>query len=239
MPRHNQLIVDTAVVVGDRKAVRYATVSDQVELAIGDGSGKIPIGFTEFAIGASDSVTLHTRGPLDGFTGLTVGVPYFLSQSTAGEITATKPGSGEVVCVGIAKSATTLFVAMQDVSSSGSANRIARFTINGTITAGTHEDGVWIPDKAGSLEKVRFYLRQTGQGHTTIDVNKNGVSVWNSDQSLRPKILSSDPNGTVVTQTTFNPAGNADFVEGDKFSVDVDSAEEEDARDATIQLEVS
>jgi len=48
------------------------------------------------------------NGQVSGFTGLTTGATYYLSQSTAGQITTTIPSSGIVVPVGVALSATQL-----------------------------------------------------------------------------------------------------------------------------------
>lgn len=51
-----------------------------------------------------------SNGKVDGFSGLTPGVTYYLSQGSAGSITATRPEHGVIVSVGIALSSTSLLV---------------------------------------------------------------------------------------------------------------------------------
>lgn len=68
------------------------------------------IGFVT-SVPTTTSFNLATSGQLaSGFTGLTKGATYYLSQSTPGEITATKPTSGIVKPVGVAINSTTILV---------------------------------------------------------------------------------------------------------------------------------
>ncbi|NIM52734.1 MAG: hypothetical protein GTO22_26400 [Gemmatimonadales bacterium] len=98
--------------LGDRKAVRE-NGSGQMVLVAADGLNRLAIGFTQNSTtGAAEEVGIQTNGVLGGFSGLTVGATYYLDQSTAGEITATRPGSGEIQVVGIARSATELEIAV-------------------------------------------------------------------------------------------------------------------------------
>lgn len=63
--------------------------------------------------GASTGDLVVANGLVTGFSGLTPGAFYYLSQSSAGAITSTRPEHGLVVTVGEAISATTLLVTIK------------------------------------------------------------------------------------------------------------------------------
>jgi len=107
----SEFLVVADAVLGARKAVRYSATAGRVELALADGSRKRVVGFTAYAAAAAgDEVVIRSNDVMGGFAGLTPGAAYYLSQATAGEIIATKPATGEVQLVGVAKSATELDV---------------------------------------------------------------------------------------------------------------------------------
>ncbi len=102
------MTVKEASGVGDRKAV-YISGSDEIKLSKADSESTIPcVGFTMASGSLDDIIIIQTNDELDGFTGLVSGSPYYLSQTTAGEITNVKPTSGIIIRVGVAKSSTEL-----------------------------------------------------------------------------------------------------------------------------------
>lgn len=94
--------------VGARKGV-YISGSDEVKLARADSENTLPcVGFTEAAAVSGTEVTVWTNDILGGFSGLTPAAEYYLSTIAAGEITTTKPSSGNIISVGVGKTATEL-----------------------------------------------------------------------------------------------------------------------------------
>ena len=96
--------------LGSKKAV-YLSGSNEVKLACANSESTIPcIGFTEHSADVTNIVTVYTNDVLDGFSNLTPGAEYYLSQdsTSAGEITATKPTTGIIIRVGVAKTSSEL-----------------------------------------------------------------------------------------------------------------------------------
>lgn len=61
-------------------------------------------------VSGSTGDLIVSNGKVSGFSGLTPGSTYYLSQSSAGSITATRPEHGVIVVIGVALSATTILV---------------------------------------------------------------------------------------------------------------------------------
>lgn len=106
----SDFLATAAEAVGNRKAVRYGSVGGQVALAVADGTRKRPAGFTCYAAALGETVSVQRTDILDGFSGLTPGVVYYLSQSNPGEITSARPSSGEVQVAGVSRSSDSLDV---------------------------------------------------------------------------------------------------------------------------------
>lgn len=106
------------------------------------------------------------------FTGLTPNAVYYLSQSSAGEITTTPPSSGLVVKVGRAISATQLLIEVEQIGifNAGSGPTSIDFA-NGTIQAFTQTDAV-----------TSFNNAVAGKWYTLI-VTSNGTA-YNFPASL-------------------------------------------------------
>lgn len=98
--------------VADGEAVRWDSGNTRFDEAIADGTAN------NRAVGIADvtnsRVYLYGECPL--FSGLTPGSRYYLDASTAGALTATAPA--DVVTIGIAKSATTLWVDVDHAAAS-------------------------------------------------------------------------------------------------------------------------
>lgn len=90
--------------VADGKPVRWDSANNRFDESIADGSANNrAVGIADVA---NSKVYLYGECPL--FVGLTPGARYYLDAATPGAITTVAPADG--VVVGIAKSATTLFV---------------------------------------------------------------------------------------------------------------------------------
>lgn len=129
--------------VADGDAVYWDNGNSRYDKAIADGTDKQNI--VGFADVTNSIIEAFGRSAL--FSGLTAGVRYYLSGSTAGAITATAPSLR--VVVGLAKSAGTLFVdidpalqqslgedqAWQDMSASRAINTVYTNTTGRSIEA--------------------------------------------------------------------------------------------------------
>jgi hypothetical protein len=96
--------------VSDGDAVYWDNANSRYDRAIADGTDKQKmVGFADVT---NSLVEAFGRSSL--FSGLTAGTKYYLSGSTAGAITATAPS--EKVIVGLAKSATVMFVDIDPIA---------------------------------------------------------------------------------------------------------------------------
>jgi hypothetical protein len=96
--------------LGITKAV-YISATDEVKLAKADSEDTLPcMGFTRETVSSGERAVVQTNDILGGFTGLTPAAEYYLSQTTAGEITTVKPSWGAIVSVGVAKNPTEMDV---------------------------------------------------------------------------------------------------------------------------------
>jgi hypothetical protein len=68
-------------------------------------------------------------------------------------------------------------------------------------------------------------------GDLVVDINRNGISIWNKTQSNRLHLNSNEVRGYEVKFDTIN------FAEGDTFTIDVDQVGSDFAgQDVTVQL---
>jgi hypothetical protein len=100
--------IDNAVFeasVANGEAVRWDSTNSRFDEAIADGTtNNQAVGFADVT---NSRVYVYGETPAL-FAGLTPGARYYLNASTAGAVTAAKPA--DVIVVGVAKSATTMFV---------------------------------------------------------------------------------------------------------------------------------
>lgn len=96
--------------------VVYISAADNVNLAQANADATAAaIGVANTASTATNPVEVCSEGLISGFTGLTAGSRYFLSDATAGAVTTTAPTSGgsTVIQVGFAKNATDMHLQFQ------------------------------------------------------------------------------------------------------------------------------
>lgn len=89
--------------------------------------------------------------------------------------------------------------------------------ITGTLTTGTSLTPAMIVVTSQTITKAYAYVKTAPVGASIlIDINKNGTSIWNSNQGNRLAITSSSTSGS---QTSFDTTS---LSEGDILTFDVD-----------------
>ncbi len=131
--------------VNQNEVVRFTPSA--LAKAISDRINSNVIGFAD-----KDSNKVVYSGVLSGFTGLTAGSVYYLSDTTAGAMTAITP-KDEIIKLGIAKSSTELFVSIDKLSS------------DGAMPTG------------GNGDKAFFLNDFTINNNYTVPLNKNAMSI--------------------------------------------------------------
>jgi len=98
--------------------VVYISAADTVLPAIASAAGTSQaIGLGVAAAAAAATVQVQEDGVMTGFSGLTAGSRYYLSGTTAGQVTATIPSTSghTIVQIGYAKSATAMHIQLQQL----------------------------------------------------------------------------------------------------------------------------
>jgi len=118
---------------------------------------------------------------------------------------------------------TPVWVACGSGSSSGGGTFDWTFNWNGILRVANRVDGPRIATGNGTIERVTIWRGRAGSsGNTTIDVNKNGSSLFNS--ATNPIVTAASGNNAVNSVTAFD-SGEADFSLGDVITVDIDTVE--------------
>ena len=91
------------------------------------------------------------------------------------------------------------------------------FAVAGTLTTGTSVTPLLIATQAQTISKVYVNVKTAPTGASIkVDINKNGISIWNTTQANRVVIADGATSGT---QTSFDTTA---LVEGDVLTVDID-----------------
>lgn len=213
--------------MGDRKAVRHSTNGNQVELAIADGSRKKIAGFSTYAVGSAADIVICSTGVLDGFSGLTSGTVYYLSQSSAGEITSTRPTSGEIQAVGIARSATALDISAQvealattsvaGILSASDKTRIDTYIGSGAIRGSMHVH--FVPYSGTTNAPAEAYTNSSNyevRQRLLVDFDDLGAGTRSGHILARAYVTGSTPSADVriYNATDYVELGVVNFTEG-------------------------
>ena len=95
-------------------------------------------------------------------------------------------------------------------------------------------DVAWIAPRACTIQKIELYRRKAGtSGSITIDVNKNGTTVFTT-QSNRPSIAFSDGDDA----TNIGVPNITSMALGDRIESDIDAIELGNALDLSVMIEV-
>lgn len=110
-----------------------------------------------------------------------------------------------------------------------------RWTGIGVITVIANLDGAWIAPRAGTISRITLHRHTAGSsGTTTIDVNKNQITVFTT-QANRPAVTAASGNNQISVHTDMDIAS---FAQNDQFQIDVDTAEIGAAKDISVIMEV-
>lgn len=90
------------------------------------------------------------------------------------------------------------------------------FTVTGSLSTGTSVAPALIALASQTISKVYVNTKTNVSGTLTIDINKNGTSIWNTTQANRATIASGSKAGT---QTSFDTTS---LTEGDILTLDID-----------------
>ena len=91
------------------------------------------------------------------------------------------------------------------------------FTLDQILSTGTNQTPVLIATNSYTIEKVYAVVKTAPSGASLIcDIQKNGTSIWNSNQGNRITI---GDGSTTGTQTAFDTTSLA---EGDQLTLDID-----------------
>jgi hypothetical protein len=164
------------------------------------------VGFTEDSATISGAVGVTTNDVLGGFSGLTSGATYYVSQDTAGEITSTKPSSGIIISVGVAKTSEELDIHIYRQSSetaSGTSSKSLAVVINGYGSEAY---------KASSSDtyEVATYFIFPGSNDAGIPTAVKAVAIINTAPAFDIKIHDYTNNTDIaeVIGSTNDNAGN-------------------------------
>jgi hypothetical protein len=213
-------------VLGACKAV-YVSGSEEVKLAKADSEDTVPCnGFTEYSVTTDAKVTVFTNDMLEGFSSLTPGSEYFLSQSTAGEITSTKPTTGIIISVGVALTATKLDIHITRLDSPTAIHKSTSAEIS-TITEKTtpvDNDLLLIEDSAASNAKKKVKI-----------VNLPGAS----SEDVVLKVKASDES--VVSSETYQYDDDLylDITSGETWLFEIVLHATEESNNPNIKLKIS
>lgn len=173
--------------VANGEVVRWDAGNSRFDEAIADGS------VNNRAIGIADvtnsKVYIYGECPL--FSGLTPGARYYLSASTAGAVTDTAPADG--VAIGIAKSATTLWVDVDAVVGGLTASDLQGQTKTAFTTAGTAPAFTLTPSPAigayAANQRFRVSFNAAGiTGSNTLNVSGHGAKNLKQYDSTGTKV---------------------------------------------------
>lgn len=203
--------VTFAPAVSDGDAVYWDNSNSRYDRAIADGTDK------QKMVGIADVTNslVEAFGRSALFSGLTAGTKYFLSGSTAGAITATAPS--EKVVVGLAKSATVMFVDIDPIAGTPIQDQSTWNT--GTDTT----ESLISPDKLD--EKIKTLAIGDGQSWQDMSASRaRGVIYTNSTgRSIM-----------VVISTAFGSSSNQPEVDGVVLSNNSHTTTEDNSTTAFI-----
>jgi microcystin-dependent protein len=193
-------VFNTGVVTGD--AVYYDAANSRYDVAVANGttaSNVVGVAEVSAVVGDTTYNRVHAMGVIPLFSGLTPGAPYYLSASSAGDITATKPTTGPVIKVGTAISATTLLSTGPQVQDDG-------YQIGDFIPYGGG-DVRWDCMLADHSEISRTtYAALFAKIGTSFGAG-NGTTTFNLPDCRRATLVGSGGTGTSVLGNTTGSAG--------------------------------
>lgn len=163
--------------------------------------------------------------PLIGLTGLTPGVIYYLSSTTAGAITATPPTNSALIQVGVAKSATELFLNIQVSSNKATFSAVlsAPQSISGSGVTQIELNTIDY-DLSGSFNDASYIFQPTIPGYyffigsaafSAVGVTSVGVYIFKNgvEQAVTNSTVQSGESPIISTSAILFMNGTTDYVD--------------------------
>ncbi|WP_273152865.1 hypothetical protein [Methylophaga thiooxydans] len=188
--------------VSDGDAVYWDNANSRYDRAIADGTDKQKM--VGFADATNSLVEAFGRSAL--FSGLTAGSKYYLSGSTAGAITTTAPS--EKVAVGLAKSATVMFVDIDPIAGTPIQDQSTWNT--GTDTT----ESIISPDKLDA--KIKTLAIGEGQTWQDLTASRSGGVTYTNSTGRTIVVLFTGSTGSG------NPKFYIDGIQASRLSADGD-----------------
>jgi hypothetical protein len=109
------------------------------------------------------------------------------------------------------------------------------FKVTGKLAVQTDVDGAWIAPRACTITRVTLFRRTAGtSGSTTVDVNKNGTTIYTT-QANRPTVAQTSGNDATDATTDMDVTSVA---QDDRIECDIDAIEAGNVQDITVVVEV-
>lgn len=120
--------------------------------------------------------------------------------------------------------------------SGGTRRDTPRFVLNGKPRVATGIDGAFIVPQAGTITSITLWRRTAGtSGSTTVDVNKNGTTVFTT-QANRPTVAFSAGANAINRRTNMDVTAVA---QNDRIEVDIDAVEGGNPLDVAVMVSIN
>lgn len=173
---------------GENIAIRevcYIGADGKAYKARANADGTMPaVGFARAAATTGNPVVLQSASRLTGFSSLTIGAEYYVSSSTAGAITSTRPGGvNHVQLMGVAMSAIELNITPMWSPDRNTAVTLQDADIDTSIQVEATADEDIIRFTRGGTEVARMIapgrlgINCTDPGHR-LDVQRSYAGMW-------------------------------------------------------------
>ena len=160
--------------LSDRKVVHLCNITGKIVIDDAthfEESTCSILGITDGSALTDEQILVVSRGRMHGFTNLSLGSTYYLSQTEAGEITNVKPSSGIIISIGIAISTTDLLLYAPKLANYREETeiKIKVYSQDSEPTLDSnHKMAIWID--TNDSNKVYLVFRRDSEDHVKIEL---------------------------------------------------------------------